>query len=117
MAQKPQYDTGWKEFSRRIRFERAEGRCECEGECGLHRTHPGPRRCVERDGEPAIWANGIVMLTVAHLEAGYAIGAGKPVAVLLSDGEPELMYKMARVFVNVWDIVDYLRAGGRPAAF
>lgn len=31
----------------------------------------------------------------AHLEAGYAIGAGKPTVILLSDGEPpELMYKM-----------------------
>ncbi|MHB8182632.1 MAG: hypothetical protein ACYDDN_02615 [Candidatus Desulforudaceae bacterium] len=31
----------------------------------------------------------------AHLEAGYAIGAGKPTVILLADGEPELMYKMA----------------------
>jgi len=31
----------------------------------------------------------------AHLEAGWAIGAGKPTAILLSDGEPELMYKLA----------------------
>lgn len=30
----------------------------------------------------------------AHLEAGYAIGAGKPTVVLLHKGEPELMYKM-----------------------
>lgn len=31
----------------------------------------------------------------AHLEAGWFAGKGKPVHVLLSDGEPELMYKMA----------------------
>lgn len=31
----------------------------------------------------------------AHLELGYAIGARKPTAVLLDDGEPELMYAMA----------------------
>lgn len=31
----------------------------------------------------------------AHLEAGYFVGAGKPLFILLSDGEPELMYKMA----------------------
>jgi hypothetical protein len=68
-AQKPKYAEGWKEFSRRIRFERARGQCECEGECGLHRTNPGPRRCVERNGEPAVWAGGKVMLTVAHLDA------------------------------------------------
>lgn len=31
----------------------------------------------------------------AHLEAGYFVGAGKPLHILLSDGEPELMYRMA----------------------
>jgi hypothetical protein len=30
----------------------------------------------------------------AHLEAGYAIGAGKPTIILLQNGDPELMYKM-----------------------
>jgi hypothetical protein len=64
---KPRYPAEWKAFSQMIRYERAHGRCECLGECGLHCTHPGPRRCVERDREPAIWAKGLVMLTVAHL--------------------------------------------------
>jgi hypothetical protein len=64
---KPTYPQGWPAFSLMIRTERAEGRCECEGECGLHRTHPGPRRCVERNGQSAQWARGIVVLTVAHL--------------------------------------------------
>lgn len=31
----------------------------------------------------------------AHLEAGFFVGAFKPLFILLSDGEPELMYKMA----------------------
>ena len=31
----------------------------------------------------------------AHLEAGYFVGAGKPLFILLADGEPELMYRMA----------------------
>jgi hypothetical protein len=65
---KPKYAEGWKEFSYRIRFERAQGRCECFGECGLHQTNPGARRCVEMDGQPAKWARGKVMLTVAHLD-------------------------------------------------
>lgn len=65
---KPKYAEGWREFSRQIRYERAQGQCECEGECGLHRTNPGPRRCVEMDGQPAKWATGKVMLTVAHLD-------------------------------------------------
>ncbi len=61
------YPADWEEFSRYIRFVRADGRCECTGECGLHRTNPGPRRCTERHGEKAIWARGKVILTVAHL--------------------------------------------------
>lgn len=67
MRSRPGYPEGWKAFSRSIRIDRAGGRCECEGECGLHRTHPGPRRCIERHGEPATWARGIVILTTAHL--------------------------------------------------
>ena len=31
----------------------------------------------------------------SHLEAGWFVGAGKPVFILLYDGEPELMYGMA----------------------
>jgi hypothetical protein len=65
----PRYPTDWPAFSRRIRVERAQRQCECRGECGLHRTTGGPRRCLERDGVPAIWAKGIIRLTVAHLNA------------------------------------------------
>jgi hypothetical protein len=60
------YPENWKEISLAIR-ERSGGRCECEGECGLHRTHPGPRRCIEVNGRPATFARGKVILTVAHL--------------------------------------------------
>jgi len=62
------YPADWPAISRLIRA-RAGGLCECGGECGLHRTHPGPRRCVEQHGAPAIWARGRVVLTVAHLNA------------------------------------------------
>lgn len=44
-----------------------------------------------------------------HLEAGYAAGAGKPVAVLLSDGEPELMYKMARICLDLNEVLRFLK--------
>ena len=64
---KPHYPPHWKEFSHSIRFARAKGRCECEGTCGLHTTHPGPRRCVEVNSQPAQYARGTIMLTVAHL--------------------------------------------------
>ena len=63
------YPKGWRAFSDGIRFGRAGGRCECKGECGLHRDHPGPRRCEEHHGKPARWAKGKVILTVAHLDA------------------------------------------------
>lgn len=60
------YPKDWKAISATIR-RRSGGRCECEGECGLHRTTPGPRRCTEQHGMSAEWANGVVVLTVAHL--------------------------------------------------
>lgn len=61
------YPKDWKQIVARIRA-RSGGQCECMGECGLHRTHPGPRRCVELDGAPAIWAKGRIVLTTAHLD-------------------------------------------------
>ena len=61
------YVSHWKELSRSIREDRAQFQCECEGECGLHRTHPGSRRCEERHMQPAKWAKGKVVLTTAHL--------------------------------------------------
>lgn len=60
------YPKDWKQISLAIR-ERSGGQCECTGECGLHRMTPGPRRCIERNGEPAKWAKGKIILTVAHL--------------------------------------------------
>lgn len=44
----------------------------------------------------------------AHLEAGYAIGAGKPTAILLASGEPELMYKMARICLTLDEVIDFV---------
>ena len=61
------YPDNWGTLSRYIRFDRAGGQCECHGECGLHLTHPGPRRCVEKHQESAVWATGVVILTTAHL--------------------------------------------------
>ncbi len=60
------YPANWKAIVRKI-HARAEHRCECEGECGLHRTNPGPRRCTETQAQPAKWAKGKIVLTVAHL--------------------------------------------------
>ena len=62
-ARLTRYPKDWKAISARIR-ERAGNQCECMGECGLHPDH----RCVERNGKPAQWAKGKIVLTVAHLD-------------------------------------------------
>jgi hypothetical protein len=67
------YPLHWKLFSLHIRFDRAQGRCECEDECGA--DHKG--RCKARHGQ-FFWSfkrffNGemlkrsMIVLTVAHL--------------------------------------------------
>ena len=62
---KHRYGADWAEFSRYIRFERAGGRCECEGECGRG-THEG--RCTNWHGGGAYGSGTRVVLTVAHLD-------------------------------------------------
>lgn len=59
------YPHDWPEISLRIRTERADGRCECAGECGRG-THTG--RCPNRNGLPAYGTGSRVVLTVAHLD-------------------------------------------------
>lgn len=49
----------------------------------------------------------------AHLEAGYFVGASKPLFILLADddGKPELMHRMAtRVCVGLGELVAMLKA-------
>jgi hypothetical protein len=57
------YPANWRAIGRAIRH-RAGYRCECTGECGLH----AGRRCAELDRQPAHWARGKVVLTIAHLD-------------------------------------------------
>ena len=59
------YPSDWADISKRIRFERAAGRCECEGECGRG-THEG--RCPNSHGGEAYGTGSLVILTVAHLD-------------------------------------------------
>ena len=63
------YGDDWPEFSRLIRFDRAKGRCECQGECGRSELHLDETdgRCVNRHGQPAVGTGSTVVLTVAHL--------------------------------------------------
>jgi len=58
-GRKELYGADWPVFSKRIRFERAKGRCECTGEC-IGEPHPFGR-CARNNDERG------VVLTVAHL--------------------------------------------------
>jgi hypothetical protein len=60
------YPADWDEISRRVREERAAGRCECAGECGTDHA-PSGGRCDELNRTPARRFRGRVVLTVAHL--------------------------------------------------
>lgn len=57
------YPERWEQISDRIRFGRAEGRCECTGECGD--VHPAGR-CRAEHGVPHPLTSATVVLTVAH---------------------------------------------------
>ena len=47
----------------------------------------------------------------AHLEMGYAAGAGIPTIILMSDGEPALMYRMATRFdIDLDGVLESLKA-------
>lgn len=61
------YGPDWRAFSNSIRFDRAEGRCECEGECGRLEHLADDGRCRNHHGDPAYRTGSTVVLTVAHL--------------------------------------------------
>jgi 5-methylcytosine-specific restriction endonuclease McrA len=61
-ADRRRYPRDWKQKSDAIRFGRAEGRCECEGECGA--GHEG--RCEARHGQLHPVTGSKVVLTTAH---------------------------------------------------
>lgn len=63
--------------------------------------HPIALHGYARDWAAMQWAEAVVLVQPcgrsAHLEAGWAVGAGKPVLVLLAEGqEPELMLKLVQ---------------------
>lgn len=57
------YPPNWPQLSKRIRFERARGRCECTGQCGAQ--HAGRCGAVNHERTPA---GSLVVLTVAHVD-------------------------------------------------
>ena len=70
------YPADWPAISRRIRFERAGGRCECDGCCGEDHAcafrpdwaPPEDGRCSAIHGEPHPVTGAKVVLTVMHLD-------------------------------------------------
>ena len=77
-------------------------------------SHPVAEAGFKSDWDAMQWAEvGVLLLPCgrsAHLEAGYFVGAGKPLYVLLAtENEPELMYKMATgICVSVGELCDAL---------
>jgi hypothetical protein len=64
-------------------------------------SHPIAAEGFESDAAALAWCDVCVLLLPsgrsAHIEAGWAVGAGKPLLILLAaENEPELMYRFAR---------------------
>jgi hypothetical protein len=79
--------------------------------------NPIVRQGYERDMEGLKWCDTLILLLPsgrsAHLEAGYAVGQGKELLIVLNSEDPrfapELMYLMAtRVLKDVKDIISAL---------
>jgi hypothetical protein len=80
-------------------------------------TNPIAEHGFKRDFDAMAWADAFVLVMPcgrsAHLEAGWAVGAKKPLAIYLSDGEPELMYGMAsKLVVGLKELVEWTEQTG-----
>lgn len=63
------YPADWKRISDYVKFVRALGRCECNGECGRPSEHlADDGRCVNKHHQPAYRTGSAVILTTAHLD-------------------------------------------------
>jgi len=68
-------------------------------------SHPIAQNGFKCDADALAWADACILVLPsgrsAHLEAGWAIGQGKPTVVYMPDQvEPELMYKFAKAIVT-----------------
>ncbi len=75
--------------------------------------HPIAQHGFGLDMRALEWSEACVLLLPcgrsAHLELGWAVGAGRKTAVILTDGEPELMYLMCdQLCLDVEEAVEWL---------
>ena len=81
-------------------------------------THPLAKLGFDRDFNAMQWADAFVLVmpcgASAHLEAGWAIGQGKPTCILIGDKQQaELMYKMASsIVLNKAELLEWLKEVG-----
>lgn len=82
--------------------------------------HPIAVESFEQDLTAMEWADTCVLVMPcgrsAHLEAGWFIGRGKPTAILLADGGPELMYKLSTVCPTTNALISWLENVARRKA-
>ncbi|KKK70837.1 hypothetical protein LCGC14_2920000, partial [marine sediment metagenome] len=77
--------------------------------------HPLAERGFKIDMDSLRWCEACVLVMPcgrsAHLEIGWAAGAGKKTAILLDSGEPELMYKIVdKIAITTDEIIDWVRS-------
>lgn len=77
-------------------------------------NHPIARAGFNADMAAMQWAQAFVMVQPcgrsAHLETGWAVGHGKPVCILIREGEPELMVQMVDCLaLSVEDVLRWAR--------
>lgn len=83
-------------------------------------THPAADLGFRRDFQAMLGADTFVLVLPcgrsAHLELGWAVGAGKRTAILLDDPcIPELMYKMVdRIAAGLDELLDWLALPSPP---
>lgn len=75
--------------------------------------HPVAKAGFTADWRAMQWADAVVLVLPcgrsAHLELGWAVGAGKQTVALLADGEPELMYRMVDLLaVDMHEVLEAL---------
>ena len=73
-------------------------------------THPIAQHGFSSDKGGMDWADACVLILPSgkssHLEAGYMVGQGKPLFILLDGGEPELTYSLAtKLCVSVDELI------------